>query len=286
MDFVEANRGLLGTLLPDDDPLELAVHRGQFHTVVIGAERVVRFARTAAAGERLPGRAAALRTLAGLGLGVRTPEVRAVGGSGAGSTPPYPVLSRLPGAPLAREALRSGEAADAVAAEYTALFTAFAAAGSNTAVREALPHTPSDRWRVFADDVASELSAEMSAAGRARAERELARAARLPRHTRAVVHGDLGAGNVLWETVDGLPRLTGVIDRDDVCLGDQAEDLAAMAACYGDALLGDVLARLAAPDGLAGRIAAIRGTFALQQALYASRDGDLEELDDGLSGYR
>ncbi|MGQ4336291.1 phosphotransferase, partial [Streptomyces hayashii] len=34
------------------------------------------------------------------------------------------------------------------------------------------------------------------------------------------------------------------------------------------------------------RIAAIRGTFALQQALYAIRDGDEEELADGLADYR
>ncbi|OMI35557.1 phosphotransferase [Streptomyces sparsogenes DSM 40356] len=36
----------------------------------------------------------------------------------------------------------------------------------------------------------------------------------------------------------------------------------------------------------AGRISANRGTFALQQALCALRDGDEEELADGLDGYR
>jgi aminoglycoside phosphotransferase (APT) family kinase protein len=109
----------------------------------------------------------------------------------------------------------------------------------------------------------------------------------LPHLTRAVVHGDLGAENVLWEWAHGLPRLTGVLDWDDVTLSDPAEDLAAMDAGYGRDLLKRVLALNNRPDdGLATRIAAIRGTFALQQALYAVRDGDEEELAEGLADCR
>ncbi|MEU0572589.1 aminoglycoside phosphotransferase family protein [Nonomuraea sp. NPDC005983] len=279
MDVIEAHRGLLRGLLPDDELPALSVHRGQFHDVVIGAERVVCFARTGAAGDRLPRRAAVLRVLAGLDLGVRTPVPLDEGAS-------WLVLSRVPGAPLAQEELRRREVADLVAARYAALFTGLAAAGARTAVREALPHAPRDRWREFAADVRAELFALMSDAGRARAVRELAALDGLPHLTSAVVHGDLGGENVLWERVGGLPRLTGVVDWDDVCLGDQAEDLAAVAASYGDALLDAVVSRLGAPRGLAERVAAIRGTFALQQALYAARDGDQHELDDGLTGYR
>lgn len=47
-----------------------------------------------------------------------------------------------------------------------------------------------------------------------------------------------------------------------------------------------VLAALPAQDGVLERIAAIRGTFAMQQALVALRDGDQDELADGLDGYR
>lgn len=84
-----------------------------------------------------------------------------------------------------------------------------------------------------------------------------------------------------------MPRLSGVIDWDEVTLGDPAEDLAAVGASYGEELLGRVLALGGwADDSTAGRISAIRGTFALQQALYAQRDGDEEELADGLTGYR
>ncbi|MBX4171991.1 phosphotransferase, partial [Rhodococcus sp. DMU2021] len=50
------------------------------------------------------------------------------------------------------------------------------------------------------------------------AERELTALDSLPHLTRAVVHGDLGAENVLWEWSHGLPHLSGVLDWDDVTL--------------------------------------------------------------------
>jgi aminoglycoside phosphotransferase (APT) family kinase protein len=101
------------------------------------------------------------------------------------------------------------------------------------------------------------------------------------------VHVDLGVENVLWEWEHGLPRLAGVLDGDDVTLGDPAEDLAAVSASYGHGLIEQVLALGGWSDnGLTARIAAIRGTFALQQAFYAIRDGDGEELADGLAAYR
>ncbi|WP_439959826.1 hypothetical protein [Streptomyces abyssomicinicus] len=39
-------RALLSRLLPDDRPDDLAVRQGQFHTVVIGSDRVVCLPRT------------------------------------------------------------------------------------------------------------------------------------------------------------------------------------------------------------------------------------------------
>lgn len=127
----------------------------------------------------------------------------------------------------------------------------------------------------------------MSNSGRLRAERELAALDSLPYITPAMVHGDLGAENVLWEWTHGLPRLAGVLDWDDVTLSDPAEDLAAIGASHGRELLERVLALGGwSNPGLLTRIAAIRSTFALQQALYAIRDGDEEELADGLADYR
>ncbi|GAA1392315.1 hypothetical protein GCM10009639_23660 [Kitasatospora putterlickiae] len=289
MELPETRRALLGRLLPGSEPGGLVFRQGQFHQVAIGAERVVCFARTRAAAERLPDRAARLRALAGLGLGFRTPEPLEEGGGAGPDEPAYLVLTRVPGAALAEEALEDPGVAEAVAAQYAGLLSALAAAGGDDRARAVLPHALEGEWREFADGVRAELFPLMHDAGRVRAERELAALDGLPHLTSAVVHGDLGGENVLWETVDGLPRLSGVVDWDEVALGDQAEDLAAIGAGCGEELLGRVLTLGgggAAGGDAAGRIAAIRGTFALQQALQARRDGAEGELADGLAGYR
>ncbi|WP_344677195.1 phosphotransferase [Saccharopolyspora taberi] len=260
-------RAAAARFLPDD-PATLEVRSGQFHDVVIGAEHVVCFARTPAAAERLPRRAARLRAVSALRLGFATPEVLASGGS-------HLVLSRVPGRPL------DAPAGPVVAAQYAELLSALAAADG-----AGLPSAPPDEWPTFADDVRAELFPLMSGPGRERAEAELAAVQALPPTTNAVVHGDLGSENVLWETVDGVPRLSGVIDWDEVAVGDQAVDLAAIAAGHGRALFDRLLESMGRPAGLDARIEAIRGTFALQQALSAVRDGDQAELDDGLVGYR
>ncbi|WP_188194102.1 aminoglycoside phosphotransferase family protein [Nonomuraea sp. SYSU D8015] len=286
--ILDTHSMVLRRLLPGDEPTSLTVRRGQFHDVVIGSDRVVYLPRTEAAAARMPRRAAVLRVLAGLDLGFRTPEPLV-------AEPPFLVVGRVPGAPLAGPLVP--QAVETVAAQYAALLAGLALAGAEEAVRAALPEAAEDRWRRFADDVREELFPLMSERGRRRAERELAALDALPRLTTAVVHGDLGPENVLWEKdADGLPRLSGVVDWDEVALGDPAEDLAAIGAGHGPALLERVLApdggpgpveRLLPPDdGLAARIAAIQGTFALQQALSAHRDGDPEELADGLAGYR
>ncbi|NJP93840.1 aminoglycoside phosphotransferase family protein [Nonomuraea sp. FMUSA5-5] len=272
-----ADRALLSRLLPDVGPADLAVRQGQFHQVVIAADRVVCLPRTAAAAARLPRRAAVLRVLAGLDLGCGTPEPLREGTD-------FLVLSRIPGAPLEADALGDPEVAEAVAAQYVTLLSGLARAGADEKARAVLP-APRGRWRRFAADVRAELFPLMSGGGRRRAGRELAALDDLPDLADAVVHGDLGAENVLWVRDGGLPRLSGVIDWDEVTLGDPAEDLAAIGASYGQGFLGRVLA--SRPDrSVAARIAAIRGTFALQQALSAYRDGDDEELADGLVGYR
>ncbi|MFE6027683.1 phosphotransferase family protein [Streptomyces niveus] len=282
-EILTARRALLRRLLPADRPGELDVRQGQFHHVVIGAERVVCFPRTEAAAGRLPLRAAVLRALAGLELGFRTPEPLVEGRDES----PFLVLSRVPGAPLPDGALEDPGVAEAVAAQYAALLGALAGAGADPVVRAAMPQAPYDGWRGFAAGVRGELYGLMSDDGRRRAERELTALDSLPHLTGAVVHGDLGAENVLWESVGGVPRLGGVVDWDEVTLGDPAEDLAAIGAGHGEDFLGRVRTHAGPPDdGLTACIATIRGTFALQQALSAHRDGDTEERADGLTDYR
>lgn len=287
MSIRTTHRALLSRLLPGAEPDDLAERQGQFHTVVIGPDRVVCLPRTPAAAARLPERAAALHALAGLDLGFRIPEPLLQGGAHGNDETPFLVLSRIPGEPLEGEALKDAQVAETVAEQYATLLSGLARAGNDETARAVLPHAAEDRWRRFAESVRAELFPLMSDNGRLQAERELAALGDLPHVTQAVVHGDLGAENVLWEWTNGLPRLAGVLDWDDVALGDQAEDLAAIGAGYGREFLERLLALGHWPDaGLVTRITAIRNTFALQQALYAIRDGDEGELADGLAAYR
>ncbi|GAA3162755.1 hypothetical protein GCM10010466_62140 [Planomonospora alba] len=283
MGILQANRVLLSRLLPGVEPDRLTVRRGQFHQVVIASDRVVCLPRTAAAAARLPHRAAVLRVLAELDLGAGTPQPLCEGNAQGADELPFLVLSRVPGAPLEADALENSEVAEAAAAQYVTLLSGLVGAGGDGT---ALP-TSQGRWRQFAADVRAELSPLMSERGRQQAERELAALDSLPDVTEAVVHGDLGAENVLWVCEDGLPRLSGVIDWDEVAIGDPAEDLAAVGASYGKDFLSRVLTLGGWSDEkMTTRIAAIATTFALQQALSAHRDGDEEELADGLTGYR
>lgn len=265
--------------LPGEDPATFVTHEGQFHQVVMGAHRVVCFARTPSAADRLPKRVEVLRIVDGLGLDVGIPRPVSTAGTA------YAVFTRVPGEPIDFEQANDPTVADAMAADLTPLLRALAAEGA-TSKASALPGAPADRWSSFARDVRSELYRLMTESGRARAEAELAEVTGVAFSTTSVVHGDLGGENLLWEWHEGVPHLTGVVDWDGVVLGDQSEDLAALAASYGDGLLDRLLHRLEASDDVRGRIAAIRGTFALQQALSAVQDGDQEQLDDGLAGYR
>ncbi|AFT98504.1 phosphotransferase family protein [Nocardia brasiliensis] len=311
---IEEHRELLEGVLPGARVSELTVREGQFHYLVIGADRVVCLARTAAAAARLPLRAAALRAVAGLELvaaqefrghrpsapstgvscgeslcelqttSVNRPRIAVPRLVDVSDDPPYLVMTRVSGEPLAATVLRDVRAAESVARQCHALLSALSAAGADQ--HSALPTTPADRWTRFADDVRAELYPLMKAAGRARADRELAALGALPHRTEAVVHGDLGGENLLWDNETHDPILCGVVDWDGVCLGDPAEDFAAIAASYGERVLDTILRMTAPADDLAVRIATIRGTFALQQALDAHRDGDADELADGLTGYR
>jgi aminoglycoside phosphotransferase (APT) family kinase protein len=84
-----------------------------------------------------------------------------------------------------------------------------------------------------------------------------------------------------------VPKLTGVLDWDQACIGDQAADLASIAATTGWPLAGriDTRRRGGARPMLADA-KVIAATFALQQALAAALNRDEASLDDGLRQYR
>lgn len=284
--IIGQNRVLLSGLLQEAELKNALVRQGQFYNVVVGMDRVVCLPRTKAAASRLPRRAAILCALAELDLGFRVPIPLQQSPLDSDGSLSYLVLSRIPGAPLDAERLDNPRMVEGVAAQYVELLKSMANAAVGQGVRLTVPMS-NGRWSLFAADVRAELFDLMSASGRLRAQHELGAVESLPHLSAGLVHGDLGPENVLWESVNGLPILSGVVDWDEVEFGDPAEDLAAIGAGYGKPLLSCILAM----GGWTGRdttarIAAITGTFALQQALAACRDGDEEELADGLCVYR
>ncbi|MEV0711764.1 phosphotransferase family protein [Nocardia aurea] len=328
---LDGHRTLLARLLRGDEVTE--VREGQFHTVVMGSEIVVCLARTPAAARRLPDRAARLAALTGVDIGVAVPKPLALNVSG---DPAYLVTTRVPGAPLDPATLEAPAVAAAVVrgchAVLTALYSVAAersvldcdvdtvrsdlpagfefgrrssgptvtSGGADSQWPAAIPPAHPDRWARFADGIRTRLYPLMSAEGRLRAEAELAALDSLPYRTNALVHGDLGGENLLWERRSTGPRLVGVVDWDSACLADRAEDYAALGATFGHRFLNRLveLSDPAVTDGaqtpttpssrpdLVRRITAIRATFALQQALAGHHDNDSAELADGLAGYR
>ena len=96
-------------------------------------------------------------------------------------------------------------------------------------------------------------------------------------------HGDFGTGNILYDPQTLL--ITGIIDFGFAGLGDPTLDVAALAGGYGEHFVArcyDVYPEL---ERMLPRARLYQGTYALQQALYALRDGNQEDFADGIAAY-
>lgn len=236
---------------PEIRDLPCQLTNGQYHDVlVVGTEFVVRFPRTHSDLARIS------RLLDRIDVGVETPR---------------PLLLRADF--LATSYVRGGSwnpAWPVPTADFVALL------GRLSTMDAPDDLAPAPDWQVFADGVRQHLYPLMSAAGRRRAERELADLLAVRSTARTLVHGDLGGTNLRF--ADG--RLIGVIDWDEAHLGDPAADLASIAVTVGWDAAGEI-----APD-LVPAARTYAGTFALQQALPAFHAHDQASLDDGLIRYR
>lgn len=261
------------------DPHTRAIlRRGQFHDVVLTRRAVYRFPRTAAARTQLPRVAAVLGALSALDLGPATPRPIAAVDTAAPLGRCHLATTRVPGV------ARQDPVGDPVPA-LAGLLAAMRHASGHPAIRPAVPLQDPQRWRDFAAQVRRILFPLMTTAGRRRAERELAAVMALAPATSGLVHGDLGGANLLWS--DTGPELTGVVDWDSAVVGDQAADVASLAATYGWSVVRESVAVLDVdPEPLLARAHRIRGTFALQEALPAAIAGDRAHLEGGLAGYR
>ncbi|MDP9841685.1 phosphotransferase family protein [Streptosporangium lutulentum] len=200
-------------------PLDTArLGRGQIHHVVLlPGVAAVRISRRPAAAEAMPRRTELLRVIAASGLPFAVPEpltpVTMFGDQAAVA------VSWIDGAPLPE-----GEGDPARIGELLGALRELPLTPELRAVLDApLESTGGRRWdEVLAEDVIPRFPGKWQAEGRRRLEEALA----LEPVPDALVHGDLGAGNVHWGE-DG--KLIGVLDWDLALRFDPAVDAAFMA---------------------------------------------------------
>ena len=256
---------------------------GQFHDVVLAGEAAYRFPRDEESRRRLPATVTLLEALSRRGLPVPVPLATSHIDAPLGRC--HVALARLPGEQLGALASRTQE--DAVVHQLSALLDRLAVLGCDPAIQPLVPRAGDDYWLAFAGQVRHVLFPMMSAKGRRRADAELAAVATVPGTGDALVHTDLGGANLLWATAGGATHLTGVLDWDGACTGNQANDLASVAVTIGWPLAQRIEdRRRVSARPLLAEARVIAATFALQQALPAARNGDKASLDDGLRDYR
>jgi Ser/Thr protein kinase RdoA (MazF antagonist) len=261
---------------------------GQFHDVVLRGDIAYRFPRDEESRRQLPARTALLSKLGERDLPVETPAPLSGSAFGEPLGRCYVALHRLPGEPIYGDQVTGPHAESVVAGDLAALLDSLSTLGSDKEIQAAVPRADQGRWQQFADAVMATLFPLMSDHGRSRAEGELVRVLGLNSVGDALVHGDLGGTNLLWR-IDGtsLPRLTGVLDWDGARIGNQADDLASIAATLGWRIANRIDAiRHTGETPTIAAAKAITATFALQQALPAALGGDIVNLDDGLATYR
>ena len=140
-------------------------------------------------------------------------------------------------------------------------------------------------WAQVLHDFRDQLFPHMRPDARLAVERDFASALSdddLWRYAPGLVHGDFGAGNILAQGT----RVSGIIDFSFCGVGDPAQDLGALVASYGEALAERVLRYYPALRGHLPRARFYCGNYALIQALYALRDNDPDEFEDGIAAYR
>ena len=270
-------------------PSALRFARGQFNDVLlVGGELVFRFPRSPRAAEALEAETALLRALRGR-LPLPVPDPAYVGTDPRTGRFGFVGYRLLPGEPLTAAALAA--AGEEALGRLAAQLAAFLRALHRVPAAELGPGLPVAAGREAWDGLYARFRAELFGRMRrdARAEVALRFEAFLaePAHFayRPVLrHGDFGGGNILHDAA--ARAVTGVIDFGAAGLGDPAADLAALSG-YGEAFLErffPAYPELAAPT-VRERACFYRGTFALQQALWALETGDAEAFADGMAAY-
>jgi len=102
----------------------------------------------------------------------------------------------------------------------------------------------------------------------------------------ALVHGDFGPGNILYDTK--TRSISGIIDFSSVAWGDPAIDFAAIlcSVSYGEQFLERFAHFYPGIETAIPRARFYAGTFALQEALYGLEDRNHVAFETGIAGYQ
>lgn len=96
-----------------------------------------------------------------------------------------------------------------------------------------------------------------------------------------LIHGDFGTGNILY--AEG--RITGIIDFAFCGYGDPAQEVGALISSYGDGFIQRIFHYYPDLSAYEPRARFIRRQYALIQALFALRDNNQADFDDGIADY-
>jgi aminoglycoside phosphotransferase (APT) family kinase protein len=260
--------------------------RGQFHDVLLRGQVAYRFPRDEESRRLLPARAELLSALGDSPFPVAVPGLLSRTAVDEPLGRCHIALRRLPGRALEDAQIADSPAADLLVSSLAQLLDRLSELGGTDAIGKAVPLADPRRWERFAEDVSAVLFPLMSRDGRHRAETQLNRVLAFDPAGDALVHGDLGGGNLLWADTEAGPRLTGILDWDGAQIGNQADDLASIAVTVGWPLAERIDAtRHGGDTPTIPAATAIAATFALQQALPAALSGDAASLADGLVPY-
>lgn len=261
---------------------------GQFNTALCLDERwIFRFPKSPHAAADLALELALLPRLQGrLPLPIPQPQFSACDEAGAVLFMGY---AMLPGAPLLRERFASLQADARVVAGFARDLAKFLLVLHATPVAELGLNADGDDaravWAQYGRDFREQLFPHMRVEAWRAVERGFESALSddaLWTYESCLTHGDFGAGNILFQA----GCVSGIIDFSFCGVGDPAQDLGALIASYGEDFAARVFRHYPALRRHLPRARFYCGNYALIQALYALRDGDAPEFEDGIAGYR
>jgi aminoglycoside 2''-phosphotransferase len=269
------------------DTAYLRAGEGQFNDVLIVNDALVfRFPRSPAVAQSLEHETALLLRLAGR-LPLPTPRPTFQGRDPATGALAFIGYAMIPGEPLpnaALDATRDEAALGRMAAQLAAFLRELHSLPSHEVAPDAAPQG-AGFWQELGAQFRQKLFPFMRADARGATERlfdELLATLRRDNPAPALIHGDFGGSNILYNR--RTLAVTGVLDFGGAGIGDPAVDIAALSG-FGDDFVARGFATYPAMQQMLPRARLYRSTFALQQALYALRDGNKEDFDDGIAGY-